>query len=171
MAVSAPDLFGAVKSSAGFSDCRRYRYWLSRWWDERREPLVVIGLNPSTADETADDPTIRRCIGYAKAWGHGGLVMLNLFAFRATDPRDMRAATDPVGPANDVTLTTQTEGRRVLCAWGAHGGHLNRARRVAHLLAGRDLVCLGRTKDGYPKHPLYLRADLVPEPYREAMHV
>lgn len=154
--------------SACFSDDRVFRYWLSRTWDEELQPLVVVGLNPSTADEAVDDPTVRRCIGFARAWGFGGLVMLNLFAFRATDPREMKAAADPVGPANDAWLRQQTSLRRVLCAWGAHGGHLNRSRRVGHLLADRDLVCLGRTAAGFPRHPLYLRADTAPEAYRDA---
>lgn len=155
----------ALRTSAGFSDDRVYRYWLTRTWDDATPPLVVIGLNPSTADETQDDPTIRRCIGYARAWGHGGLVMLNLFAFRATDPRDMKRAFDPVGRANDATLRVATEGRRVLCAWGAHGTYIDRASVVCEMLATRELVCLGTTKDGQPKHPLYLRADALPVAY------
>jgi hypothetical protein len=161
-----------LRTDAGFSPCRTWRYWLSRTWDESRAPLVVIGLNPSTADETTDDPTIRRCMGYAGAWGHGGLVMLNLFAFRATDPRDLKAAhpnPGAVGPVNDYYLSVATKDRRVLCAWGAHGTFLGRADTVVSFLwsgpAPRDLVCLGTTKSGAPKHPLYLRADASPVPF------
>lgn len=154
-----------IMRAAGFSGCRTWRYWLARTWAVDRAPLVVIGLNPSTADETADDPTIRRCIDFARRWGHGGLTMLNLFAFRSTDPRGLRRAFDPVGPQNDTVLRSATEGRRVLCAWGAHGSYMDRNAVVAELLADRDLVCLGQTKDGHPRHPLYMRADTPPVAY------
>lgn len=152
---------------ATFSPDRRHRYTL--WRDcllgvDNVSTLVVIGLNPSTADEKVDDPTIRRCLGFARAWGFGRLVMLNLFAFRATDPADMKRAADPVGPENDTTLIAETKGRAVLCAWGADGGFLGRSGVVRRLLEGRDLRCLGRTKSGEPKHPLYLAAATKPEP-------
>jgi hypothetical protein len=161
-----------IRYGAGLSDCGTYRYWLTRTWDDARPPLAVVGLNPSTADAEQDDPTIRRCMGFAWAWGHGGLVMLNLFALRSTDPKGLRRAFDPVGPANDATLLEATKGRRVLCAWGAHGTYCDRNRRVLDLFndmdmadgadAARDLVCLGTTQDGHPRHPLYVRADQPP---------
>jgi len=153
--------------SAVFSSCRTWRYALYRIWDESKPLLVVIGLNPSTADETLDDPTIRRCIRFARDWGYGGLVMLNLFAFRSTDPAGLRSTADPCGPENDQHLLKETEGRRVLCSWGTHGSLLGRDSKVTAMLtkAGRELVCLGRTKDGYPRHPLYVRADTQPEPW------
>lgn len=147
-------------SSAIFSPGRDYRYVLLREWSDAPRRLVVIGLNPSTADETEDDPTIRRCIALAKREQCGGLVMLNLFAFRATQPRDMLAASDPIGPENDKYIAGHTwaPDRIVVAAWGAHGGYLNRAANVLrHLPPGA--VCLGVTKGGQPKHPLYLRAD------------
>jgi hypothetical protein len=154
-----------MKTDAGFSPCRTWRYWLSRTWDETLPALVVIGLNPSTADETQDDPTIRKCIKFAKTWGFGGLVMLNLYAYRSTDPKGLKKAKDPVGPANDATILERTEGRQVLCAWGTHGTYLNRDLKVKRMLAGRNLVCLKQTKDGHPQHPLYLKDSTQPISY------
>lgn len=170
---------GGLRSTAIFSTCGRYRYVLSRMWEppDTHDPskvLVVIGLNPSTATELEDDPTIRRCIDYAERWGHHGLTMLNLFAYRATDPRKLRAfcneGGDIVGgePQETALELITGFGRRVLCAWGVHGHLFNRAAYVREMLAanGRDLVHLGLTKAGFPKHPLYLKADLQPEPWR-----
>jgi hypothetical protein len=148
---------------ADFSPCRTWRYSLHRIWDENKDLVAFIGLNPSTADETQDDPTVRRCCGFVKKWGFGGLVMLNLFAFRATDPKQMKAAADPVGPKNDEALVCYTKNRLVVCAWGCNGLFRDRHRKVLDLLGGRrKLLCLELTKDHLPKHPLYLRADLVP---------
>jgi hypothetical protein len=135
-----------------------YRYQLRRQWDDG--PLVAfIGLNPSTADETQDDPTIRRCIGFAKRWGYGGLIMANLFAFRATNPRVMRdAASAAVGPLNDAHLeAVYWESAMIVAAWGAGGSYRNRDREVARLLG--TMMALGFTKNGHPRHPLYVRAD------------
>lgn len=119
-------------------------------------------LNPSTADAVKDDPTIRRVIGFARSWGCGSLQVLNLFAIRATDPRVMLAADDPVGPENDEHIARElraakSEDRFVLAAWGAHGGHRARDFHVMHrLVDGVDWRCLGRTHQGHPKHPLYV---------------
>ena len=153
-------------SRAVFSEDRVYRYELWRRWGGG-DVVVFIGLNPSTADESMNDPTIRRCIGFAKDWGYGGLCMLNLFAFRATDPAVMKAADDPVGPQNDETLMriagafrTTGEHPLVIAAWGVHGEHDARARKVMEWLP--NLSCLGLTKDGHPKHPLYLKRDVKP---------
>lgn len=163
-----------ITRAAGFSPDRTYRYWLFRGWGNTAakpwtedRALVVIGLNPSTADETHDDPTIRRCMSFARRWGHGGLVMLNLFAFRSPAPEGLLSTVDPIGSANDQTLTEWTHGRRVLCAWGVPGAINGRGAIVAKLLRalGRDLICLGLTKDGHPKHPLYLKADTKPVPF------
>ncbi len=142
-----------------FSPCRTYRYLLTRSWGELfqvpRRLVMFIGLNPSTADEEQDDPTIRRCIGFAKDWGFAGLVMGNLFAFRATDPRDMLAAEDPVGPENDQhLLEASLVVSLVVAAWGVRGAHRGRGDEVAGLIP--DLSALGLTKDGHPRHPLYL---------------
>lgn len=149
---------------ATFSDDRAYRYSLFRQWCDVQPTLVVIGLNPSTADEYEDDPTIRRCIGFAKREQCGTLVMLNLFAIRATDPRAMLAHPEPVGAENDATLRGYANrfGSIVVAAWGAHGIHRGRDKVVAALIPG--MRCFGITKSGQPKHPLYLAANtpLVP---------
>lgn len=146
--------------SAIFSLCRTWRYDLTRSWNYGDPVLVVIGLNPSTADETKDDPTIRRCVGFAKSWGFNSLFMLNLFALRSTDPNALRGANDPIGPDNDFHLHSICKGRRVLCAWGTHGEFLGRGEEVREMLHGHcELGHLGLTKDGLPRHPLYLRAD------------
>lgn len=124
---------------------------------------MFVGLNPSTADETQDDPTIRRCIAFAKSWGYAGLCMTNLFAFRATDPKDMMVAADPVGPENDgYLLALAGDTGVIVAAWGANGTHLGRDADVCKLLP--VLHCLALTKDGHPGHPLYLRKTLTPVP-------
>lgn len=165
-------------TGAEFSPCRTWRYRLWRTWDPGAYPLVMLMLNPSTADEDRNDPTVARCERRARAGGFGGLVVLNIFAFRATDPKVMKAAPDPIGPANDAHLwrafnmgvetrgNTRPHARRVydpmICAgWGVHGAHLGRARAVSELArdAGVQLHCLGVTKDGQPGHPLYMRGD------------
>lgn len=151
-----------MQKFADFSPCRTWRYSLHRIWDHDALPLVVIGLNPSTADETADDPTVRRCQGFARSWGMGGLVMLNIFAYRATDPKVMKLAWDPIGPENNSALIELTKDRMVLCAWGNHGAYRDRGAEVVRLLRDRHIVHLGLTAGGFPRHPLYLRADLDP---------
>lgn len=121
-------------------------------------------LNPSTADEVQDDPTIRRCIGYAKRWGYAGYCMTNIFAYRATDPRVMLSASDPIGIENDHYLNECARGAGiVVAAWGAHGAHMNRGAAVAKLLP--DLHYLRLTKHGFPGHPLYLPSKLAPMPW------
>ena len=152
---------------AEFSDCGAYRYRLTRTWDAERPRIAFIGLNPSTADATQDDPTIRRIVSFARDWGYGGVDMLNLFAFRATDPRDMKAAADPVGPENDRTLVAVAGQSDVtVAAWGVHGAHQGREARIAGALG--DLSCLGTTQAGHPRHPLYLRRDTPRQPWRAA---
>lgn len=125
---------------------------------------MFVGLNPSTADEVEDDPTIRRCIQYAKDWGYGALCMTNIFAFRHTDPVVMKAQGDPVGPENDTALLHLAKDPGVVvAAWGNHGSHLGRGKHVTEMLA--NLTCLRRTKKGHPGHPLYLPKFLTPIPY------
>lgn len=124
---------------------------------------MFIGLNPSTADETQDDPTIRRCIAFAKAWGYAALCMTNLFAFRATDPKDMMAATDPVGEDNDAHLLAMAEKAGVIvAAWGVNGTYKGRDAKVRKLIP--MLHCLSLTKHNHPAHPLYLPKTLTPMP-------
>lgn len=148
--------------TAKFSPCRTWRYSLSRIWSSKLPPVLFIGLNPSTADETLDDPTIRRCMRFAKSWGYGGIHMANIFAFRATKPEDMKAAVDPVGPDNDLVIAELVKGCPLaIAAWGVHGAFGDRWRIVAAMIP--ELHCLGLTKDGHPKHPLYLKADTKPE--------
>lgn len=156
---------------AAFSPCRRYRYALWRHWGATTDPryLMVIGLNPSTADETNDDPTIRRCIRFAKDWGFDALCMTNLFAFRATDPAVMKAATDPFGADNLRWLADLGRGAgMVLAAWGVHGSFADRAAFVQRVLwesGVPPLHALGTTKDGHPRHPLYMPVSARPQPY------
>lgn len=158
-----------LRSKAAFSPCRTWRYTLIRVWD-LEEPLVMfVGLNPSTADEVQNDPTVRRCMGFAHDWGFGGLLMTNIFAFRATDPKVMKAHPDPVGPENDRYLVQSArEAAIIVGAWGNHGDHLNRDLLLKKLWYAEDLPvlnCLGKTREGQPKHPLYLRRDAELTPY------
>ena len=151
--------------TATFSPCRRYRYSLWRNWgdllDADKGYAMFVGLNPSTANETEDDPTIRRVIGFSKAWGFSGLCMTNLFAFAATQPRVMLAEPDPVGPDNDAHLIELAKDAGVVvAAWGTHGRHRGRDAEVKFLLPNLNYLAL--TKDGHPGHPLYLPADLKP---------
>lgn len=126
---------------------------------------MFIGLNPSTADEVNNDPTVTRCINFSKAWGYGAFCMTNIFAYRATDPKVMKAQPEPVGPDNDKWLVEiAREAGIVIAAWGVHGEHLNRGKEVVDLLD--EIHCLGRTKKGYPKHPLYLAKTSIPEIYK-----
>lgn len=163
-------LEGMGVDTAEFSPCRLYRYALWRVLDPAKPPVMFVGLNPSTADETRNDPTVRRCIGFARSWGFGTLIMSNIFAFRATDPRDMRAVDDPVGPENDRVLLELARGaKRIVAAWGVHGQHRGRGSIVAHLLQPFGLLCLGVTKDGHPRHPLMLRKDALPVSFSPAL--
>ena len=143
-----------------------HRYYLRRTWDRTTPPVAFVMLNPSTADERENDPTITRAIGFARAMGAGGLVVLNLFALRSTDPLGLRAVADPVGPENDRVLSEETRGvAAVVFAWGTHGEYMNRARTVIDLLKDRNPQCLHLTKQGHPGHPLYLSANRVPLPF------
>jgi len=144
-----------------FSPCRTYRYTLWREWIGGSGYAMFVGLNPSTADETQDDPTIRRCIAFSKAWGYSGYCMTNLFAFRATDPAVMKRHPEPIGDFNDAWLLSCAAGAGVVvAAWGTHGTHLGRDAGVRRLLRGLHYLRL--TKDGHPAHPLYLPKTLTP---------
>jgi hypothetical protein len=142
------------------SECRRYRYLLWRRWSKGL-PMVVIGLNPSTADDNNDDPTSRRLIRFAKEYGFCGLDLVNLFAFRATKPKALSDVEDPVGQDNDKRiLETCNSTNTIVAAWGNGGTLFGRDGDVMKLLNenGIDLKCFGKTNTGCPKHPLYLAA-------------
>ena len=155
---------GDAASEAVYSPDSRYRYALTRNWAAGERVLFVM-LNPSTATEVQNNPTVERCERRARALGFGGFAVANIFAFRATDPRVMRAEPDPVGPANDaILLDLAAKADRIICAWGSHGAHLNRGTTVRTLLrtTGRTLFHLGLTVAGQPKHPLYIGYDQQP---------
>jgi hypothetical protein len=150
-----------------------YRYTLHREWNTLPVfPRIVnfICLNPSTADETTDDPTVRRLISFGKTLGFDGLILTNLFAARSTDPRCLKSFADPVGLRNDFEV--MIAGRlsaTCVCAWGTHGGYLDRDKAVIEVLQrwGVHLQCLGITKDGFPKHPLYLPGNAQLRPFKD----
>jgi len=151
-----------VEKDAILSEDRKYRYVLSRIWDKSKPMVMIIGLNPSTADETEDDPTIRRCINFADSWGYGGVYMLNLFAFRATQPTDMFKAINPIGSQNDKYINDYAKRvDKVICAWGNDGNYKNRSSDITKQLD--NLFYLKMNKTGEPAHPLYLKSDLIPQ--------
>jgi hypothetical protein len=146
--------------TAKISRCKRYRYELTRTWDAGVGTCAFICLNPSTADAGTDDPTVRRCIGFAKSWGYAGLVMLNAYAYRATDPAVMKAARNPIGPRNDKILAEwRDRADVVVAAWGTHCAP-DRVEQIRLLIP--DLHYLRLTKGGCPGHPLYLPRELRP---------
>ncbi|MDH4093518.1 MAG: DUF1643 domain-containing protein [Betaproteobacteria bacterium] len=156
-------------SGARFSACRRWRTLLWRRWDGQRPVANFLMLNPSTADETVLDPTCARARDFAERWGYGALLVTNVFAWRATDPGEMRAAADPVGRGNDVAILRAARAAAlVVCAWGNHGAHLGRSAQVRQLLerAHIALHVLRLNAGGEPSHPLYLPARLAPVPWR-----
>lgn len=155
------NLFGEAVQNRGavISQCKQYRYQLWRIWDANKPLLMFIMLNPSTADSENDDPTLRRCIGFANKFGFGGLYVCNLFAFRATDPKELlrrnRAGLDIIGPENDDFLTETAERcEEIVLAYGAGSPIPGRAAEV--VLMFRYCLCLGKTSKGDPRHPLYL---------------
>jgi hypothetical protein len=162
------DLAGGLSAAVFDSTAREYRYLLTRIWDPTVKPVVFLMLNPSTADALEDDPTSRRCTGFARREGAGGLVVVNLFGLRSTDPRALRHHDDPVGRHTDVFVRQAVSvSSTVVCAWGAAGVTGDRSRKVTQDLAGLgvSLQCLGRTSTGQPRHPLYLPSGAVLEPY------
>jgi len=159
---------GDAPSVAVYSDCERYRYSLTRVWDKGRRRVMFVMLNPSTATEVQNDPTVERCERRARALGYGGFRVTNIFAWRETDPREMRRAPDPVGPANDKAIRDGAAwADDVVAAWGTHGAYLDRGPAVAALLreTGTPVLHLGLSKDGHPKHPLYIAYRHEPRPW------
>lgn len=158
---------GDTRSEALYSDCGTYRYRLSRDWGDGPR-IAFILLNPSTASELRNDPTVARCEGRARRGGFGGFYVLNLFAFRATRPEDLRAAADPFGAANTETvLAAVGEAATVVCGWGLHGAHLGQGVAMRGLLAERCITLwhLGLTRDLHPRHPLYVANAIEPRPW------
>jgi hypothetical protein len=156
---------------AVFDETEAYRYTLGRRWDDAGGRVCFCLLNPSTADASVLDPTLTRCYGYARRWGFGAMDVTNVFALRSTDPKGLRGVDDPVGPDNDAHIVELALGADlVVVGWGTHARLLDRHARVIELLAGVcPLTCLGVTKDGYPRHPLYLRKDLEPVDFAGAV--
>jgi hypothetical protein len=164
--------------SALLSYDKKYRWKLERIWQPAKAPVVWVMLNPSTADASRDDATIRRCIGFSMNWGFGGIEVYNLFAFRATNPAALLEAKDPVGEKNDEYLKAIPIEREIICAWGALPKGFGqqrlvlREKNVLMMLTGRKMRCLGYTQNGYPRHPVRLPYStsleevLVPEPVR-----
>lgn len=161
-----------------FSPCRRYRYTLWREWELVPDVFInpigtdsqfvqFIGLNPSTADELQNDPTVRRCIEFAKLWGFGAMCMTNLFAFRATDPAKMKREQEhPMGPDNFMwLLKIAQEANLIVAAWGKHGTFVGQQKIVLEMLSAHKIYALGINSDGTPKHPLYLSKAVRPIPY------
>jgi hypothetical protein len=156
--------------SALVSRCGNYRYMLKRIWDRRAPQSMVnfVLLNPSTADGEVDDPTVRRCIGFARRWGFGGIIITNLFGLRSTDPAALRIAPDPIGPRNDESIADAVGcAALTVAAWGIHGHLLGRDRAVLALVRGLEpaIEYFGATRCGAPLHPLYLRSSHSRQPF------
>jgi len=157
-----------MKRDAVLSDCGRFRYILSRDWNGMLPRLCYVMLNPSTADASQDDPTIRKCIGFAERLGFGGFTVVNLYAYRATHPRDLRTAGYPVGPENNDFISIALDGTdAVVCAWGANARGLARPTEVLSLLRRRLLKpkALSLTAGGIPAHPLMLPYSCTLQPF------
>lgn len=154
-----------MKKNAVISKDGKYRYELSRIWDEKKGNVLIVMLNPSTADADKDDPTIRRCISFAKQWGYGGVYVGNLFAYRSASLKALLKARDPIGEDNEKHLKVMLKKtKETICAWG-HGDIIDKIqRRIGHehLPLVGDLYAIDYNKDGVPKHPLYLKKNLTP---------
>lgn len=167
--IAAHHTAATIRKNANITACGRYRYHLSRYW-LIGPALPFVMLNPSTADAEMDDPTIRRCMSFARREGASGLVVVNLFAWRSFDPyallHERQQGNDIVGPENDDVLKSLARYDRrspfpIVCAWGAHEAATMRGAQIAEMLsnAGARLACLGRTAKGHPRHPLYVKGD------------
>lgn len=166
--ITREHLKGDAASTALYSPCQNYRYTLTRVWNPDGPKALFVMLNPSTATEVQNDPTVERCERRARALGFGAFRVCNIFAYRATDPRVMRAQADPVGPGNDAAIAESALwADRIVCAWGTHGAHLGRGPAVEALLRAteRRLYHLGLSKAGHPKHPLYIGYSQQPQPW------
>ncbi len=164
-----------IEKQARISPCGKYRWWLRRSWDLSKRTAVFVMLNPSTADASVDDPTIRRCVNFAKNWGYGGLNVVNLFALRATDPAELLTSdVDPIGPGNYELILEQARPSEVMvAAWGSKvpkqlASHVDRVEK-ALVRRGAVVMCLKKNKDGSPGHPLYVPGTAGLIPYLETL--
>ncbi|MGA9433534.1 MAG: DUF1643 domain-containing protein [Roseobacter sp.] len=159
----------SLSSQAAYSDCGLYRYWLTREWSRTGGTINFVMLNPSRADQFKNDPTVERCERRARMLGFGGFCVTNIFAWRDTDPKAMRAAQAPVGPENDrVLLEIAQDARQVIAAWGTHGAHQGRGPATAALLRENGIAMhhLGLSKEGHPRHPLYVSYSISPKRWK-----
>jgi hypothetical protein len=156
-----------ITRTAVFSDDKLYRYRLERTFDEDLLKVAFVGVNPSIADDIADDKTITKCINYAKTWGYGGIVMVNLFAFISTDPSQLKSIGNPVGTDNDKHLNEVFNSfgtiGKIVCCWGENGKLFDRDKEVLKMID--EPYCLRINADDSPAHPLYLPIDLEPKEY------
>lgn len=161
-----------MATAALISDCGRYRHWLRREWSGpgwgHAGSVVFVMLNPSTADANVDDPTIRKCVGFAQRLGYGGIYVVNLCDYRATKPADLRAAVFPVSKECDHHIAEVARDRDVICAWGTWGApYPHRVRAIREPLHRANSVrALKLTKQGHPQHPLYIPYDVRPVEFR-----
>lgn len=152
-----------MKKDAVIDPTGLYRYSLLREWDTNAPRVAFVMLNPSSADAITDDPTLRRCIRFAQSWGYGSLEVVNLFAYRTTKPAELNLVKDPIGSENDRYLKEAfTLADLIIVAWGTRGILRNRSREVLDFLTGFEVYCLGTTKKGCPRHPLYLKSNTKP---------
>ena len=161
---------GQLASEAVYSECGKYRYALTRIWERADRRLLYIMLNPSTATELANDPTVERCERRARMLGYGGFRVCNLFALRETDPSRLKRAHRPEGPKNrEQILAAIGWADDILCAWGIHGSHREQGRSVLELLlaSSKPVLALGVTGSGHPRHPLYMPYRTQPRPWHE----
>ncbi len=147
-----------IQSLAIYSDDEKYRYTLSRTWDGKKQKILFIGLNPSTATELKNDPTVTRMMNFAKKWDFGTATVCNVFAFRATHPKDLKTQIDPVGQDNDINLQQEiNKADKIIAAWGNHAKFQNRSREIQKFL--KNFEHFGLTNQGEPRHVLYLPSD------------
>lgn len=150
-------------------DSKEYRYSLWRIWNDKLPRVTFVMLNPSTADSRNDDPTLRRCINFAMNWGYGSLEVVNLFAYRSTNPQMLLSVCDPIGDKNNkYIIDAVNRSEKVILAWGTKGNLFNRDKDVLRLIEDNNVPAytLELTKEGHPRHPLYVKANKVPEPYK-----
>lgn len=159
-----------MKKEAVISNCGKYRYQLSREWDDTKPKCLFIMLNPSTADADIDDPTITRCIGFAKSWGFGGLMVGNLFAYRSTDPRNLKESPEMSPTADWLNAINERHLHEMwskcdmaIFAWGTFKGAINRGAYISNKFRGAKAITI--SKCGFPCHPLYLKQSLTPIPF------